>query len=144
MSADPRTLGWLNRALAHELSAVQQLLAQSVLVKHWGETALSDSLRGEAAEELAHAERLMEKLILLGVAPAATSLSVTRLGRNVKELLLANREIEVEAIRIYQEAVIHANRIRDTETAALMQSILDEEIHHMAHLDQQISEKSNG
>jgi bacterioferritin len=144
MSADPRTLGWLNRALAHELSAVQQLLAQSVLVKHWGETALSDSLRGEAAEELAHAERLMEKLILLGVAPAATSLSVTRLGRNVKELLLANREIEVEAIRIYQEAVIHANRIRDTETAALMQSILEEEIHHMAHLDQQISEKSNG
>jgi bacterioferritin len=144
MSADPRTLGWLNRALAHELSAVQQLLAQSVLVKHWGETALSDSLRKEAAEELAHAERLMEKLILLGVAPAATSLSVTRLGRNVKELLLANREIEVEAIRIYQEAVIHANRIRDTETAALMQSILEEEIHHMAHLDQQISEKSNG
>jgi len=31
MNADPRTLGWLSRALTHELGAVQQYLAQSAL-----------------------------------------------------------------------------------------------------------------
>ena len=82
MSADPRTLGWLNRALAHELSAVQQLLAQSVLARRWGDEALSKGLRHEATEELAHAELLMERLILMGVSPAAQPLSVARLGRN--------------------------------------------------------------
>jgi bacterioferritin len=140
MSADPRTLGWLNRALTHELTAVQQLLAQSVLVKLWGDESMSQMLHQEATEELAHAQRLMERLITLGVAPAAGGLSVARLGRNVKELLLANREIEIEAVRVYQEGLLHANRMRDTETAELMLSILNEEKQHFAHLQTMITE----
>ncbi|MDA0847396.1 MAG: ferritin [Burkholderiaceae bacterium] len=142
MSADPRTLGWLNRALAHELSAVQQLLAQSVLARRWGDEALSKGLRHEATEELAHAELLMERLILMGVSPAAQPLSVARLGRNADELLLANRGLELEAIRIYKEALLHANRVRDTETASLMASILDEEKQHLVQLDAVIQGKS--
>jgi bacterioferritin len=142
MSADPRTLGWLNRALAHELSAVQQLLAQSVLARRWGDEALAKGLRHEATEELAHAELLMERLILMGVSPAAQPLSVARLGRNVDELLLANRGLELEAIRIYKEALLHANRVRDTETAGLMASILDEEKQHLVQLDAVIQGKS--
>jgi Bacterioferritin (cytochrome b1) len=143
MSADPRTLGWLNRALAHELSAVQQLLAQSVLARRWGDEALSKGLRHEATEELAHAELLMERLILMGVSPAAQTLSVARLGRNADELLLANRGLEVEAIRIYQEALLHTSRVRDTETAKLMASILAEEKQHLVHLDAVIQGKSS-
>lgn len=142
MSADPRTLGWLNRALAHELSAVQQLLAQSVLARRWGDEALAKGLRHEATEELAHAELLMERLILMGVSPAAQPLSVARLGRNADELLLANRGLELEAIRIYKEALLHANRVRDTETASLMASILDEEKQHLVQLDAVIQGKS--
>ena len=142
MSADTRTLGWLNRALAHELSAVQQLLAQSVLARRWGDEALSKGLRHEATEELAHAELLMERLILMGVSPAAQPLSVARLGRNADELLLANRGLELEAIRIYKEALLHANRVRDTETASLMASILDEEKQHLVQLDAVIQGKS--
>ena len=142
MSADPRTLGWLNRALAHELSAVQQLLAQSVLARRWGDEALSKGLRHEATEELAHAELLMERLILMGVSPAAQPLLVARLGRNADELLLANRGLELEAIRIYKEALLHANRVRDTETASLMASILDEEKQHLVQLDAVIQGKS--
>lgn len=142
MSADPRTLGWLNRALAHELSAVQQLLAQSVLARRWGDEALAKGLRHEATEELAHAELLMERLIFMGVSPAAQPLSVARLGRNADELLLANRGLELEAIRIYKEALLHANRVRDTETASLMASILDEEKQHLVQLDAVIQGKS--
>ena len=142
MSADPRTLGWLNRALAHELSAVQQLLAQSVLARRWGDEALSKGLRHEATEELAHAELLMERLILMGVSPAAQPLSVARLGRNADELLLANSGLELEAIRIYKEALLHANRVRDTETASLMASILGEEKQHLVQLDAVIQGKS--
>ena len=66
MSVDPRTLGWLARALTHEMGAVQQYLAQSVLARLWGDEALAAKLRREAEEELGHAERLMERLILLG------------------------------------------------------------------------------
>jgi len=143
MNANPQTLGWLNRALTHELSAVQQYQAQSVLAKLWGETSLANYLKQEAVGELVHAERLMEQLIMLGVAPNASALAPARLGRTVDQLLLANRQLEQEAIHIYQEAVLHANRVRDAGFAALMNSILDEERVHLTELEHMISERKN-
>ncbi len=135
MSVDPRTLGWLTRALTHEMSAVQQYLAQSVLARLWGDEALAKHLRNEASEELEHAERLMERLILLGVAPSAGTLPPVRLGRSVQDLLAADRVLEVDAVRLYQEASAHAQRMRDPDTAALLDSILGEELAHVHELD---------
>lgn len=135
MSVDPRTLGWLARALTHEMSAVQQYLAQSVLARLWGEEALASKLRHEAVEELGHAERLMERLILMGVAPSAGNLPPARLGRSVDELLAADRVLEVDAVRLYQEALAHAQRMRDPDSAALLESILGEEITHVREID---------
>jgi bacterioferritin len=135
MSVDPRTLGWLARALTHEMSAVQQYLAQSVLARLWGDEALAGQLRHEAIEELEHAERLMERLILVGVAPSAGNLPPARLGRSVEDLLAADRRLEVDAVRLYQEAAAHARRMRDTESATLLEDILGEELSHVQALD---------
>lgn len=142
MSADPRTLGWLNRALTHELGAVQQYLAQSVLLRLWGQADLADAMKHEAAEELGHAERLMERLIMLGVAPASGPIAPARLGRGVDELLNVNKLMEQEAVRLYQDAVWHAQRVRDPESAALMQDILEQESAHLSALDAEITERT--
>ncbi|MFO7542840.1 MAG: ferritin-like domain-containing protein [Thiobacillus sp.] len=141
MSVDPRTLGWLSRALTHEMSAVQQYLAQSVLARLWGDYALSSQLRREAVEELQHAERLMERLIVLGVAPSAGNLPPARLGRSVDELLSADRVLEVDAVRLYDEALSHARRMRDPDSAALLESILAEELAHVRELDSMKAER---
>lgn len=135
MSVDPRTLGWLSRALTHEMRAVQQYLAQSVLARLWGDEELSRKLRREAVEELTHAERLMERLIASGVAPSAGNLTPSRLGRSADDLLRADRELEIEAVRLYQEAVAHARRMRDAPTAALLEDILAEEMQHVQDID---------
>lgn len=135
MSADPRTLGWLSRALTHEMTAVQQYLAQSVLARLWGDTALASQLRHEAVEELQHAERLMERLILLGVSPSAGNLPPSRLGRGASELLAADRVLEVDAVRLYEQALAHARRMRDADSVTLLESILAEEIAHVREID---------
>jgi len=135
MSVDPRTLGWLTRALTHEMAAVQQYLAQSVLARLWGDEALAVKLRKEADEELEHAERLMQRLIQFGVAPSSGNLPPSRLGRSVQDLLAADHVLEIEAVRLYREAIAHAERMRDPETAALLESILGEEIAHVHELD---------
>lgn len=135
MSADPRTLGWLSRALTHEMAAVQQYLAQSVLARLWGDYGLASQLRREAVEELQHAERLMERLIVLGIAPSAGNLPPARLGRTVEDMLAADRVLEVDAVRLYEQAVSHAERMRDADSAALLKSILAEEIAHVHELD---------
>jgi bacterioferritin len=51
--------------------------------------------------------------------------------------------MELGAVHIYQEAVLHANRVRDTGFAALMHSILDEERVHLTEFDQMMSERKN-
>ncbi len=135
MTVDPRTLGWLTRALNHEMSAVQQYLAQSVLARLWGDHELAGHLRAEALEELEHAERLMEPLIRAGIAPSAGVLAPARLGREVADLLVADQRLEMDAVRLYQEAVAHAVRMRDGASASLMEGLLNEELAHVQYLD---------
>jgi bacterioferritin len=132
MNSDPRTLGWLNRALAHELSAMQQYLAQSALARLWGDTALADTLRHEAMQELDHAERLMQRLIVMGRAPAAGTVAPARLGRSASELWAANRQLETEAVALYDQALLHAERVRDDDSAALLRDILQAESAHLS------------
>ena len=142
MSVDPRTLGWLSRALTHEMTAVQQYLAQSVLARLWGDYELSMRLRREAVEEMQHAERLMERLIQLGVAPSAGNLPPARLGRSVADMLAADRVLEVDAVRLYEEAVAHAKRMRDVDTTKLLESILAEERAHVRDIDSLSAEQA--
>lgn len=133
--ADPRTLGWLQRALTHELGAVQQYMAQAVLAGLWGETALADELRQEAQQELGHAQALMQRLIELGAAPAAGAMAPARLGRNPAELWAANQVLEREAVSLYEQAWAHAQRLRDHDTAALLHPILQDEAAHLQGID---------
>lgn len=141
MSVDPRTLGWLSRALTHEMTAVQQYLAQSVLARLWGDDTLAAQLRREAVEELQHAERLMERLLVMGMAPSCGNLPAARLGRDVDDLLKADRALEVDAVRLYEDALAHARRMRDADSVALLESILAEEVAHVRELDGMMSER---
>jgi len=135
MAVDPRTLGWLGRALNHEMAAVQQYLAQSVLARLWGDAALAQRLHAEALEELGHASRLIEHQIRLGVAPCAGQLPVARLGQRAEELLGHDRQLEANAVQLYDNALVHARRQRDEQTAALFEHLLREEHEHFEKLD---------
>ena len=131
MSVDSRTLGWMTRALGHEMTAVQQYLAQSVLARLWGDAQLAADFRQEAMEELDHAAALMEQLILHGVVPSAGSLPPARLGRSTAELHAQDAVLEASAVRLYQDALRHAQRVRDPDSAALFARLLDEESEHL-------------
>ncbi|MXS81015.1 bacterioferritin [Nitrosomonas eutropha] len=134
MAVDPRTLGWLARALNHEMGAVQQYLAQSVLARLWGDVELAAHLRAEAMEELEHAELLIERQILLGVAPCGGQLPVVRLGHNAQELFAHDQQMEVQAVQLYVNALMHAQRLRDQDSIALFQSLLAQEQEHLEHI----------
>jgi bacterioferritin len=136
MTTDSRTLGWMNRALGHEMAAVQQYLAQSVLARLWGDQPLADHLYHEAQEELAHAAALMEQLILNGVAPCAGALPAPRLGRSVDELHAHDAQLELSAVRLYEDALRHAQRVRDPAASGLFARLLEEEASHLGRVRQ--------
>lgn len=131
---DPRLLGYLNRALDHEMAAVQQYLAQSKLCDLWGLADYCGHFRQDVTEELAHVESLMEALLKLGVSPHATRLSPVRLGRTLEEMIAIDRVLEVEAVRLYEEAAAYCARVRDTAHHALFDRILRDELQHLEEL----------
>lgn len=135
--SDPRIVGYLDRAVAHELSAVQQYLAQARLTALWGMEDVSRRLRRDALEELEHADRFITRMFHYGVAPRGSQLAPARLGRSLSELLARNRELEMDAVRLYDEGAVYCRRAGAVDDAALFEAILEEELEHVREIDAQ-------
>jgi len=144
MATDPRRIGYLMRALGHEMGAVQQYLTQASLTALWRLDEVSRRFRRDAEEELEHAQQLIERLLLLGVTPNGTQLSPIRTGRSLEEMLLIDRELESDVIRLYEEAAHYCARVRDGETQALFERLLQEEMGHLRGLDQMLKDLNQG
>ena len=138
MVANPRLAGYLTQALDHELSVVQQYLTQSCLCRLWREDGLADYFRREADEEQGHAARLICHLLGLGLAPNGTRLKPVRPGRNLEEMLRLDWQFELDAVRLYQDALHYAERCRDSAAAALFAELLADEEGHLAELERML------
>lgn len=134
MAIDPRLLGYLNRALGHEMAAVQQYMAQSRLCDQWNLADYCAHFRQDVTEELGHVQSLMDALLRLGSAPNATQLPPVRLGRTLGEMIAIDRVLEVEAIRLYEEAAAYCMRVRDFAHHSLFAGILRDELMHLDEL----------
>jgi len=139
-NTDERVLGYLGRALSLELSAVQLYSTQSMLVRSWGLSDVADKFRAESREEMGHAERIISRMLALGVAPNASQLRPVRLGRNLQELLQSDYEFENELINLYDNATRHCVTIADYDNRLFFEALLNEEKSHAAELTQWLHE----
>ena len=104
----------------------------------------SKRFRGDAEEELGHAQQLIERMLVLGISSKATQLQSIRTGRTLEEMLLIDRELEIEVIHLYEEATRYCARMRDSETQALFARLLQDELGHLRDLDQMLTEIYKG
>jgi bacterioferritin len=131
----PRTLGYLGRALSLELSAVQQYMTQASLAEAWGLTEAAVRFREETVEELKHAERIVQRMLALGVAPNASQLRPAGVARNLVDLLRQDAVLESEIVALYQEAATFCYRVDDEINGAFFQGLLDEESAHAHEIE---------
>jgi len=137
--SDPRIIGYLGRAITHEFSAAQQYLAQSRLVAMWGMEAESADFRKDAHEEMGHADLLIARMLHHGSVPGGSQLAPVRVGRSLADLLMQNRVMELDAIRLYEEAMTYCQRRRAMEDAQLFERILNDEIAHVREIDAKLA-----
>jgi len=134
VKADPKVLGYLGRALSLELSAVQLYSTHARVCNTWGLAEPAKKFREEAASEMLHADKLIARMLALGVAPNASQLRPVKLGNNLSELLLINMAFEQDIVQLYTSAVEHCVRIADHDSRMLFQELLDEEREHLSDL----------
>jgi len=130
IDTDERVLGYLGRALSLELSAVQLYSTQSKLVASWGFTDVAEKFRKESLEEMQHADRIISRMLGLGVAPNASQLRPVTLGRNLQELLQHDYAFENELIGLYDNATRYCASIADHDNRMFFEALLNEEKAH--------------
>src|SRR5258705_8677840 len=65
MKGNPKVIDYLNKALRHELTAVNQYWLHYRLLDNWGYKVLAKQWRKESIEEMQHADKLIERIIFL-------------------------------------------------------------------------------
>ncbi|MES2001127.1 MAG: bacterioferritin [Pseudomonadota bacterium] len=137
MKGNARVLELLNEALKNELTAVNQYWLHYRLLDNWGVGRLAEFERGESIEEMKHADELSERILFLDGLPNFQALGRLHIGENVEEILKADLELELEAVKQLRGAVAHCEKVGDYPSRDLFAKILASEEQHIDHIEQQ-------
>lgn len=136
----PRVLAALGKALSLELSAVQQYMTHACLIEQWQHTEAAVRFREEAVEEMKHSERIIKRMLAIGVGPAASQLRSVITAENLEGLLMANIQLENDLIFHYNEAARFCQLISDRDHSDFFQALLEEEELHGVELGNWLQE----
>ena len=138
MRGDQRVIEFLNKALRHELAAVNQYWLHYRLLDNWGYKALAKHWRKESIEEMEHADKLTVRIIFLEGFPNMQVLDPLHIGQTVKEVLECDLRAELSARALYEEAATHCHAVKDYVTRDLFEKLMHDEEEHIDYLETQL------
>ena len=138
MAADPKVLEFLNSQLTGELTAINQDVLHAKMQENWGYTRIARHTRAESIEEMNHAERITDRILLLGGLPNFARLNPLRIGTTVKEQLQSDLAVEEDAVAVLRPGIEYMRSVGDTTSARLFEEILDNEEDHIDYLTTQL------
>ncbi len=138
MRGDPKVIEFLNKALRHELTAVNQYWLHYRILDNWGFKDLAKTWRKESIEEMQHADLLVARILFLEGQPSMQSLDQLRIGKSVKEVLQCDLAAEVDARKLYLEAAQYCMSANDRVSKNLFEQLTQDEEHHIDFLETQL------
>ena len=138
MKGDAKVVEYLNKALRHELTAVNQYWLHYRLLDNWGLKDLAKQWRKESIEEMEHADKLIERIIFFDGFPNLQVLDPLHIGQSVKEILDCDLAAEMSARALYQEASTYCHSAKDYVTRDLFDKLMSDEEHHIDFLETQL------
>src|SRR5688572_26148099 len=134
MQGDKTVLKHLNILLKGELTAINQYFLHARMLENWGVTKMAKHEYAESIEEMQHADKLIQRIILLEGLPNLQELGKLYIGENVKEVIESDLKIEREGIANYRAAIKDCEASSDYVTRDLLITILRDEEGHEDHL----------
>ena len=137
MKGDKKVIEHLNTALKHELTAINQYYLHSKLLKDWGVEGFAHFEYKESIEEMHHADKIMDRILLLDGFPNLQNLNKLKIGEDVEEILKCDLAGELEAVEVYKAAIAHCESVQDYGSRDLLAKILMDEEEHVDHIEAQ-------
>jgi bacterioferritin len=138
VQGDPKVLQNLNAALKNELTAINQYFLHARMLRHWGVAKLGAYEYKGSIDEMKHADRLIERILMLDGLPNLQDLDKLFIGETVVEVLEADLQLERKAVPLLREAIAHCESVRDFVSRRLLADILDSEEDHIDFIETQL------
>lgn len=138
MKGEPEVIDQLNLALKEELLAINQYFLHAEMCENWGYHRLADYIKKQSIGEMKHAEELIERILFLEATPNMTEPMKLTIGRNVREQLQSDLDLETGAVKMYNNAINIARDHADNTSRELFDKLLRDEEDHVDWLEAQM------
>ena len=138
MQGDTQVIAHLQTQLKNELTAISQYYLHYRLLKHWGFGRLAKKEYEESIGEMKHADKLMDRILMLDGLPNLQDLGKLHIGEDVPEIFQCDLRLERAAQVAIKDGIAHCETVRDYVSRDLLLEILDDTEEHIDFLETQI------
>jgi bacterioferritin len=138
MQGDPQVIHHLQAQLKNELTATNQYFLHFRILKHWGFDRLAKKEYEESIGEMKHADKLMERILMLDALPNLQDLGKLLIGEDVPEILNCDLQSERGAQACVKAGIAHCESVRDYISREILERILEDTEEHIDWLETQV------